>query len=47
MFDNGETFEDYMLRLSGMVVHHATLCVEVKDNEIITKMIQSLLPHFK
>jgi hypothetical protein len=46
-FDDGETIEDYALRLSGMVVHLTTLGEEVKDSEIIVKMLRSLLPHFK
>jgi hypothetical protein len=39
MFDNDETIEDYALRLSGMVAHLATLGEEVKDSEIIMKML--------
>jgi hypothetical protein len=46
-FDDGETIEDYALRLSGMAAHLATLSEEVKDGEIITKMLRSLLPRFK
>jgi hypothetical protein len=46
-FDDGETVEDYALRLSGMVVHLATLDEEVKGGEIVTKMLRSLLPRFK
>jgi hypothetical protein len=46
-FDDGETIEDYALRLCGMVVHLTTLGEEVKDSEIIVKMLRSLLPHFK
>jgi hypothetical protein len=46
-FNDGETVEDYSLRLRGMVVHLAMLCEEVKDDDIITKMLQSLLPCFK
>jgi hypothetical protein len=46
-FDDGETIEDYALRLSGMAVHLATLGEEVKDGEIIVKMLRSLLPRFK
>jgi hypothetical protein len=38
-FDDGETVVDYALRLSGMVAHLATLGEEVKDGEIITKML--------
>jgi hypothetical protein len=37
-FDNGETIDDYALRLSGMVAHLATLDEEVKDGEIIANM---------
>jgi hypothetical protein len=46
-FDDGETVEDYVLRLSGMAVHLTTLNEEVKDGEIVTKMLRSLLPRFK
>jgi hypothetical protein len=46
-FDDGETVEDYALRLSGMVAHLATLGEEIKDGEIIAKMFQSLPPCFK
>jgi hypothetical protein len=46
-FDDGETVKDYALHLSGMVAHLATLGGEVKDGEIIMKMLQSLPPHFK
>jgi hypothetical protein len=35
------------LHLSIMVAHLTTLGVEVKDGEIIVKMLQSLLPRFK
>jgi hypothetical protein len=38
-FDDGETIEDYALHLSGMVAHLATLGEEVKDGEIVTKML--------
>jgi hypothetical protein len=47
MFDDGETVDDYALRLSGMATHLATLGEEVKDGKIITKMLRSLLPRFK
>jgi hypothetical protein len=47
MFDDGETVEDYALRLSGMAAHLATLGEEVKDGEIIAKMLRSLPPRFK
>jgi hypothetical protein len=38
-FDNSETIEDYVLRLSGMAAHLTTLGEEVKDGEIIMKML--------
>jgi hypothetical protein len=47
MFDDGETIEDYALRLSGMAAHLATLGEEVNNGEIITKMLRSLPPRFK
>jgi hypothetical protein len=46
-FDDDETVEDYVLRLSGMAAHLATLSEEVKDSEIVVKMFRSLPPHFK
>jgi hypothetical protein len=46
-FDDGETVAGYVLCLSGMAAHLATLSEEVKDGEIIAKMLRSLLPHFK
>jgi hypothetical protein len=46
-FDDGETIKDYALHLSGMVTHLATLGEEVKDDEIVMKMLRSLLPRFK
>jgi hypothetical protein len=46
-FDDGETVEDYALRLSCMAAHLTTLSEEVKDSEIITKMLRSLPPRFK
>jgi hypothetical protein len=46
-FDVSETVEDYTLRLSGMAAHLATLDEEVKDGEIVEKMLRSLLPCFK
>jgi hypothetical protein len=46
-FDDGETIEDYALRLSGMAADLATLGKEVKDGEIIAKMLRSLPPRFK
>jgi hypothetical protein len=39
MFDNGETVEDYVLRLSGMTTHLIMLGEDVKDGEIIMKML--------
>jgi hypothetical protein len=47
MFDDGETIEDYALRLSGMAAHLATLGEEVNNGEIIAKMLRSLPPRFK
>jgi hypothetical protein len=47
MFNDGETIEDYTLPLSGMAVHLAMLSEEVKDGEIVAKMIRSLPPRFK
>jgi hypothetical protein len=38
-FDDGETVEDYVLRLSSIAAHLTTLGEEVKDGEIITKML--------
>jgi hypothetical protein len=38
-FNDGETVEDYALPLSGMATHLTTLGEEVKDGEIITKML--------
>jgi hypothetical protein len=46
-FNEGETIEDYASRLSGMAAHLATLGEEVKDGEIVEKMLRSLLPRFK
>jgi hypothetical protein len=46
-FDNGETVEDYALRLSGMATHLATLGEEVKDGETVAKLLRSPPPHFK
>jgi hypothetical protein len=46
-FDDGETIEDYALRLSCMAAYLATLGEEVKDDEIIAKMLRSLSPRFK
>jgi hypothetical protein len=39
-FDDGETIEDYTLRLSGMAP-------EQQDGEIVMKMIRSMSPRFK
>jgi hypothetical protein len=47
MFDDGENIEDYALRLSGMAAHLAMLGEEVKDSEIVAKMLRSLPPCFK
>jgi hypothetical protein len=47
MFNDGETVVDYVLRLSNMAVYLATLGEEVKDGEIIVKMLWSLPSHFK
>jgi hypothetical protein len=46
-FNDGETIEDYALRLRGMAAHLTTLCEEVKDSEIIMKKLRSLPSHFK
>jgi hypothetical protein len=46
-FDDGDTIEDYALCLSGMAAHLAMLGEEVKDSEIIVKMLRSLPPPFK
>jgi hypothetical protein len=34
-------------RLGSITAHLTTLGEEVKDGEIVTKMLRSLLPHFK
>lgn len=47
MFDDGETVEDYALRMNGMAAHLATLGEEVKESEIVAKILRSLPPHFK
>jgi hypothetical protein len=39
MFSDSETVEDYALHLSGMATHLTTLGEEVKDGEIVTKML--------
>jgi hypothetical protein len=41
MFDDGETVEDYALRLSGMVAHLTMLGKEVKDDEIPADSLQA------
>jgi hypothetical protein len=46
-FNDGEAVEDYVLCLRGMVAHLAMLGEEVKDGEIIVKMLRSLPPRFK
>jgi hypothetical protein len=47
MFDDDETIKDYALHLSGMAVQLTTLGKEVKESEIVAKMLRSLLPRFK
>jgi hypothetical protein len=47
MFNDGETVVDYVLRLSNMAVYLATLGEEVKDGEIIVKMLWSVPSRFK
>jgi hypothetical protein len=46
-FDDDETVEDYVMCLSGMAVHLATLGKEVKEGEIVANMLRSLPPRFK
>jgi hypothetical protein len=46
-FNDNETIHDYALHLSGMAAHLAMLSEEVKDGEIVVKMLQSLLRSFK
>lgn len=46
-FENGESFEDYALRLEGMAAHLATLGEDVTDKEIVAKILRSLPPRFK
>jgi hypothetical protein len=46
-FDDGDTIEDYAPRLSDMAAYLTTLGEEVKDSEIIAKMLRSLPPRFK
>jgi hypothetical protein len=46
-FDDGETVEDYAVRLSDMAAHLVTLDEEMKNGEIIVKMLRSLPPCFK
>jgi hypothetical protein len=45
-FDDSETIEDYVLRLSSMAAHLATLGEEVKDGDIVMKMLRSLPARF-
>ena len=47
MFEDGETVEDFALRLNNMAAHLATLGEEVKDAEIVTKILRCLPPRFK
>lgn len=46
-FTDGETVEDYALRLTGMAAHLGTLGEEVKDAEIVAKILRSLPHQFK
>lgn len=46
-FNDGETVEDYALRLSSMAAHLTTLGDEVKDAEIVSKILRTLPPRFK
>jgi hypothetical protein len=46
-FNDSETVEDYALCKTSMAAHLTTLSEEVKDGEIIMKMLRSLPPHFK
>jgi hypothetical protein len=46
-FDDGETIKHYALLLSGMAAHLTTLGEEVKDDEIVMKMLRSLPLRFK
>jgi hypothetical protein len=46
-FDDGEIIKDYALCLSSMTTHLTTLSEEVKDGEIVVKMIRPLPPHVK
>jgi hypothetical protein len=47
IFDDDETINDYVLHLSGMAAHLAMLSEEVKDGEIVMKMLRSQLHPFK
>jgi hypothetical protein len=47
IFNDGEIVKDYVLRLSGMAAHLAMLDEEVKDGEIIAKMLQFLSSRLK
>ncbi|XP_062232774.1 uncharacterized protein LOC133930085 [Phragmites australis] len=46
-FNDGETVEDFGLRLEGMAAHLITLSEEVKDADIVAKMLRSVPPRFK
>ncbi|XP_072151353.1 uncharacterized protein [Setaria viridis] len=46
-FEDGESVEDYALRLNNMAAHLATLDEELKDADIVVKMLRSLPPRFK
>jgi hypothetical protein len=46
-FEDGETIEDFALRLNGMAAQLATLGEKVKDSEIVAKMLRSLPSRFK
>jgi hypothetical protein len=47
MCGNGETVEDYALCLNSMIAHLATLGAEVKETQIMEKMLRSLPQRFK
>lgn len=46
-FNDGETVEDFGLRLEGLAAHLTTLGDEVKDADIVAKMLRSLPSRFK
>jgi hypothetical protein len=46
-FDDGETVEEYALRLNNMAAQLATLGDEVMDDVIVAKILRSLPPRFK